>query len=212
MFKALNLVKGSAPCVLLIDEVEKALGGIKSSNASDSGAIARAFGLVLEFLNDNDNGVFVVMTSNDVSQLPPELTRAGRLDATWYFTLPTLEEREQIFKIHLANINKEVDDETIKKIAQDTELYTGAEIELIVKSALRRAYMNKVKTGEDTGITYDVLLKATSEVVPVAKSSKEKILELERWAYNRALFANGNEQENSTNKTTSIKPILFKKK
>lgn len=211
MFKALNLVKGSAPCVLLIDEVEKALGGIKSSNASDSGAIARAFGLVLEFLNDNDNGVFVVMTSNDVSQLPPELTRAGRLDAIWYFTLPTLEEREQIFKIHLANINKEVDDETLKKIAKETELYTGAEIELIVKSALRRAYMDKVKTGEDKGITYDVLLKATLEVVPVARSSKEKILELERWAHNRALFANGVEESKMENQTT-IRPILFKKK
>ena len=60
MYKALNLVKSCAPCVLLIDEVEKALGGYKSSNASDSGAIARAFGNVLEFLNDNDNGVFVV--------------------------------------------------------------------------------------------------------------------------------------------------------
>ena len=78
----------------------------KSSNSSDSGAIARAFGLVLEFLNDNDNGVFVVMTSNDVSQLPPELTRAGRLDATWYFSLPTLEERKQIFRIHLNNIKR----------------------------------------------------------------------------------------------------------
>ena len=55
MYKALNLVKSCAPCVLLIDEVAKALGGYKSSNSSDSGAIARAFGLVLEFLNDNDN-------------------------------------------------------------------------------------------------------------------------------------------------------------
>lgn len=81
--KALTLIKSCAPCVLLIDEVEKALGGIKSSNASDSGVVARAFGKVLEFLNDNDNGVYVIMTSNDVSQLPPELTRAGRLDAIW---------------------------------------------------------------------------------------------------------------------------------
>lgn len=211
MAKALNLVKASAPCVLLIDEVEKALGGIKSSNASDSGAIARAFGIVLEFLNDNENGVFVVMTSNDVSQLPPELTRAGRLDATWYFTLPTLEERKEIFKIHLAKVNKEVDEETLEKIAKVTERYTGAEIELIVKSALRRAYMNKVKTGEDKGITYDVLLKASREVIPVAESSKEQILSLERWAKNRALFANGRKEEVDTN-SKAIKPISFKKK
>ena len=190
MAKALNLVKSCAPCVLLIDEVEKALGGIKSSNASDSGAIARAFGLVLQFLNDNNNGVFVVMTSNDVSQLPPELTRAGRLDAIFYFTLPTLEERKEIFKIHFKRINKEVSDDIIDKVAKDTEQYTGAEIELIVNSALRRAYLNKLKTDTDEGITYDILSKAIKDVVPISISSKEQILGLERWAKGRALFAN----------------------
>ena len=211
MYKALNLVKSCAPCVLLIDEVEKALGGYKSSNSSDSGAIARAFGLVLEFLNDNDNGVFVVMTSNDVSQLPPELTRAGRLDAIWYFTLPTLEERVQIFNIHLNKTGKTVPETTIHEIAKATDKYTGAEIELIVKSALRRAYLEKVKTGEDKGITYDILLKAVNDVIPIAVSSKEQILGLERWAQNRALFANGNAKKQEEQR--KIKPIpLYPKK
>ena len=211
MYKALNLVKSCAPCVLLIDEVEKALGGYKSSNSSDSGAIARAFGLVLEFLNDNDNGVFVVMTSNDVSQLPPELTRAGRLDAIWYFTLPTLEERIQIFNIHLNKTGKIVPETTIREIAKATDKYTGAEIELIVKSALRRAYLEKVKTGEDKGITYDILLKAVNDVIPIAVSSKEQILGLERWAQNRALFANGDSKKQEEQR--KIKPIpLYPKK
>lgn len=208
MHKALNLVKSSAPCVLLIDEVEKALGGYKSSNSSDSGAIARAFGLVLEFLNDNDNGVFVVMTSNDVSQLPPELTRAGRLDAIWYFTLPTFEERKQIFKIHLNNTGKEVSDSVVDEIAEATDKYTGAEIQLIVKSALRKAYLEKVTTGTDKGITKDILLKSAEEVIPIAVSSKEQILGLERWAQNRAIFANGNAKEAEAKQ--KIKPISLK--
>lgn len=213
MYKALNLVKSCAPCVLLIDEVEKALGGYKSSNSSDSGAIARAFGLVLEFLNDNDNGVFVVMTSNDVSQLPPELTRAGRLDAIWYFTLPSLEERKQIFDIHIRKTGKTVNEDTINKIAKDTEKYTGAEIELIVKSALRRAYLDFIKTGEDKGITYDILSKAVNDVIPIAVSSKEQILSLERWAENRALFANGHKKEvTTTAKPIGLKPLYPKNK
>lgn len=191
MYKALNLVRSCAPCVLLIDEVEKALGGYKSSNASDSGAIARAFGNVLEFLNDNDNGVFVVMTSNDVSQLPPELTRAGRLDAIWYFGLPTQEERAQILNIHLRKANKPVPADTLEEMAKNMDKYTGAEIELVVKSALRRAYLEKIKTGDDNGITTDILKAASSEVVPVAVSSREQILSLQNWAKSRALPANG---------------------
>lgn len=198
MYKALNLVRSCAPCVLLIDEVEKALGGYKSSNSSDSGAIARAFGSVLEFLNDNDNGVFVVMTSNDVSQLPPELTRAGRLDAIWFFGLPTKEERKQILDIHLRKANKPVEDDVLEEMAKSMEKYTGAEIELVVKSSLRRAYLEKIKTGEDKGITPEILQAASEEVVPVAVSSREQIAALENWAKNRALYANGANKEKKT--------------
>ena len=198
MYKALNLVRSCAPCVLLIDEVEKALGGYKSSNSSDSGAIARAFGSVLEFLNDNDNGVFVVMTSNDVSQLPPELTRAGRLDAIWFFGLPTKEERKQILDIHLRKANKSVEDDVLEEMAKSMEKYTGAEIELVVKSSLRRAYLEKIKTGEDKGITPEILQAASEEVVPVAVSSREQIAALENWAKNRALYANGANKEKKT--------------
>lgn len=200
MYKALNLVKSCAPCVFLIDEVEKALGGYKSSNSSDSGAIARAFGNVLEFLNDNENGVFVVMTSNDVSQLPPELTRAGRLDAIWFFGLPTVEEREQILNIHIEKANKQVSQEIIKEVAESMDKYTGAEIEQVVKSALRRAYLEKIKSGEDKGITKDILIAAKEEVVPVAISSREQIATLENWAQGRALYANGKPAQTKKNK------------
>lgn len=207
MYKALNLVKSCAPCVLLIDEVEKALGGYKSSNASDSGAIARAFGSVLEFLNDNDNGVFVVMTSNDVSQLPPELTRAGRLDAIWFFGLPTEEERKQILDIHLRKANRPVTDDVLEKMAKSMEKYTGAEIELVVKSSLRRAYLEKIKTGEDKGITPEILQAASEEVVPVAVSSREQIAALENWAKNRALYANGANKEKKTQRLVNVPKI-----
>ena len=201
MHKALNLVRSCAPCVLLIDEVEKALGGYKSSNASDSGAIARAFGNVLEFLNDNDNGVFVVMTSNDVSQLPPELTRAGRLDAIWFFGLPSTKERESILQIHLDKTGKAVNKDVVQKIAKEMNNFTGAEIELVVKSALRKSFLNKVKKGEDEGITYDILKEATAEVIPVAISSREQVISLERWAKNRALIANDSDEKETLKPT-----------
>lgn len=195
MAKALKLAQSCSPCVLLIDEVEKALGGYKSSNASDSGAIARAFGNVLEFLNDS-KGVFTIMTSNDVSQLPPELTRSGRLDAMWYFSLPTEEERKEIFQVHLRKVNKEVSEEDIEEIARLTVDYTGAEIEQVVKSTLRKTFLNKVKNNGTGEITLQELIEAKELVVPIAMSSKEKIQSLELWAKGRALYANKQSKSN----------------
>ena len=212
MEKALEVVQACSPCVLLIDEVEKALGGYKSSNASDSGAIARAFGNVLEFLNDNDNGVFVVMTSNDVSQLPPELTRAGRLDAIWFFGLPTVEEREQILNIHLQKTNKVVSSLSVHQAALEMQDYTGAEIELVVKSALRKAFLNKITNKEDNGITFEILREAIKEVVPIAVSSREQIVSLQRWAKNRALFANDTQEEQSNIKAAKPAPRILGKR
>ena len=98
---AMEVVKQCAPCVLLLDEVEKAVGGALSQN-TDGGVGARVMKTLLEFMQDNNNGVYVIMTSNDVSALPPEFTRSGRIDAQWYFSLPTTSEREDIFNVHLA--------------------------------------------------------------------------------------------------------------
>ena len=188
--QARTLIESCAPCVLLIDEVEKALGGYQSSNASDSGTLARVFGTVLEMLNDNKNGIFCIMTSNNVKDLPPELTRTGRLDAIWYFSTPTLEERKDIFRVHLAKKNLKVKTEDIATIAEQTNEYTGAEIEQIVKVAMKKAYLRTVKAGKKTlKVTVEDLIAAKNDVIPVAISSQEKIRDLEEWVKGRALYA-----------------------
>ncbi len=189
--QAINIIKQIAPCVLLIDEVEKALGGYKSSNASDSGTLARVFGKILNLLADNDNGIYTIMTSNNVKDLPPELTRAGRLDAIFYFALPTEEERVAIFDLHLNKRGHKVAKTTLKKIAKETNKYTGAEIEQIVISAIRKAYVKMRKANKsEYKITYEDLLEAKTNVIPVAISSKETINELEDWVKGRALYSN----------------------
>lgn len=212
MYKALNIVKSCAPCVFLIDEIEKSLGGYKSSNSTDSGAIARAFGNILEFLNENDNGVFVVMTSNDVTQLPPELTRAGRLDAIWYFGLPSIKEREEILTLHLNKTGKNIEEMTIKKAAKLMDKYTGAEIELVVKSSLRKLFLQKKKNDIANEITYDILKEAISEVIPIATSSKEQILSLDRWAQGKALFAHEQDLKILNNNAVKSVPKINIKK
>ncbi len=188
MEQALRIVKSCAPCVFLVDEIEKALGGISSSNSSDSGTTARCFGNLLQFLQDNEE-VFVIMTSNDVSQLPPELTRAGRLDAMWYFSLPTEEERQDIFKIHLNKTNKQYDQKMLKKVAKESANYTGAEIETVVKASLWKAF-KRFKEDGNNSITKEDVLSSIKEVVPIYESSKEKILFLEDWVKGRARYSN----------------------
>lgn len=185
---AMRMVKATAPCVLLIDEVEKSLSGLGSSNNSDSGTLSRVFGAVLEFLAE-DHGVFVVMTSNDVSQLPPELTRAGRLDSIWYFGIPDEEERKEIFDIHFKKIKNNIDKEIIEYAASISSNFTGAEIKEMVKCTIRKAFNRYLKDKNDNILKKDVL-EASLEIIPVYKSSKEKILLLESYAKGRAKYSN----------------------
>ena len=187
--KAINIAKSCSPCVLLIDEVEKNLGGYASSNASDSGTLSRVFGSILDMMVE-DNGIIVVMTSNNVRDLPPELTRAGRLDATWFFQVPNEGERSDIFDIHLRKRHQKVSKTVLDEIAKETEGYTGAEIEQIAKSAIKKAYVRKVKShNKSFKLTVEDLVNAKNDIIPVTESSKEKMEELEEWAKGRALFA-----------------------
>ena len=142
----------------------------------------------LQFLQ-KDNGVFVVMTSNDITQLPTEFTRSGRVDALWYFGLPTYEERKEIFRVHLGKTGKEVTDKLIVAGAQNSQDFTGAEIKEVVKVALRKVYKRYKEDGNDN-ITENDLIDATNEVIPVSRSSREVIAQLEDWAQRRARYSN----------------------
>ena len=189
MEEAVRLVKASAPCVFLIDEVEKLFGGIGSANqASDGNTSSRVMSSLLKLLATPNTGVITVMTSNDVSQLPPELTREGRTNGTWFFGLPTLDERKQIFEIHLNKTKKAYDTSLINEIAKATDSYTGAEIESIVHKSVWHAYARYKKDGVDEILLED-LLNAKKQVIPIAESSKDKINYLQNWAKGKAQFA-----------------------
>ena len=182
--RALEIVKKCAPCVFLMDEIEKALGGA-SSKQTDGGVGARVMKSLLEFMNDNENGIYVVMTSNDISVMPPEFTRSGRIDAQWYFALPTTIEREAIFDVHLTKRKVTLDD-TLKQYAvRHTEKYTGAEIQQVVKNLKRINYIRTMEQ-EDKSIVLEDIERAIQEVIPIAESSKEKIAILDQYCEGRA--------------------------
>ena len=190
MADAVKIIKSCSPCVLFIDEVEKSLSGNSSSDRTDGGTLSRVLGQLLTFLaSDDSKNVFTIMTSNDVSKLPPELTRSGRLDVIWYFGLPNELERKEIFNIYLKDTKLDINDNLLNYAVKETNSYTGAEIKQIVNVLVRRLFF-KIKEKNDSTIDKEDILLAIKEVIPVAISSREKILALDTYCKNRARYAN----------------------
>ncbi len=176
MRRALRMAEAMAPCVLFLDEVDKGFAG--SSGELDSGSSARVLGTMLTCLQErkpSDNPVFVIMTANNVTGLPPELLRKGRLDEIFSVTFPTLEEREAIVRIHFESRGHKFDDDFYKEAARLTDRMVGAEIESVVKETLLECFRTQSK------ITTEVLEKHT-KAPKMADTFAEKIKVMDDWA------------------------------
>ena len=169
-----------APCVLLVDEIEKGLSGSKSSGSTDGGTSARVFGTFLQWMNDKKAPVFVVATANDISQLPPEFLRKGRFDELFFVDLPTMEEREEIFRIHLTKRNRNPDDFDLNILSSETKDFTGAEIEAVVVEGLYGAFD---ASHELSNTDMHEAIKAT---IPLSKTMASQVQGLKDWAEGRA--------------------------
>jgi len=180
---AIQTAEAIAPCVLWIDEVEKGFAGSKSSGATDGGTSSRVFGSFVSWMQDKKAAVFVVATANDVSQLPPELLRKGRFDELFFVDLPSLQEREEIWKIQVAKYKRNADDYDITQLAKATDGFTGSEIEQTFVDALYAAFA----TGREPS---DLLINTVlNEIVPLSKLMSEPISALRQWAKGRARLA-----------------------
>lgn len=139
MRAALRIADEIAPCVLWIDEVEKGLAGARGAGGLDS-VTPKVFGTLLTWMQEHSTEVFVVATSNDLSQIPEEMLRKGRFDEIFFVDLPSTSEREEIFRIHIAKRKREAKDYDISALAVATQYYTGAEIEQVVIEGLYEAF------------------------------------------------------------------------
>ena len=205
--RALEIAKAVAPCVLLIDEVEKLLGGINSSNSCDGGALARVMAQLLQFLHSDGTEVITIMTSNDVSQLPPELTRTGRLDGIWFFDLPTAAERQQILAIYCRQYGLTLSDASLELLLEKTENFTGAELQQVVKNLKTEVYVRQQQEGAslaDEPLPMDIAA-AVNGVVPVYKANWEQLNAFRSEAAEKYLKASG--EHTPVRKPT----MLFKK-
>jgi len=195
--KCIQLSEAVSPCILWIDEIDKAFGGV-TGYQGDSGTQLRVFGTFITWLQEKENPVFVISTANDPKNLPPELWRKGRYDEVFFVDLPSVEEREEIFRIHLTKRVQNINRLTLGELARNSQGFTGAEIEQAVKDAVVTTF-NEVHRGENTkemeekiegllglDVTQEVLLKSIRNITPLSVLKKEDIEELRTWSHQRA--------------------------
>jgi SpoVK/Ycf46/Vps4 family AAA+-type ATPase len=180
---ALRLAESVSPCVLWLDELEKGVAGLGSSDRSDAGTAARVFGSFLVWMQEKTAPVFVIATSNDISRLPPELLRKGRFDEIFFVDLPNGQERREILAIHLARRHRDPTLFDLDRLARETEGFSGAEIEQIVISALYDAFET------DREIVSEDLVNNIRRTLPLSQTMKERITALRNWARTHARSA-----------------------
>lgn len=185
--EALKQAEGMAPCVLMVDELEKFFAG--SSGSSDSGVSSRVFGIFLSWIQETKKPVFVVGTANNIGALPPELLRKGRFDEIFFVDLPNLMEREEIFRIHIVRKNRDPENFDLSALARATAGYTGSEVEQVVIAGMFRAF------SRDKDIDTDVLLEVAKETSPLSSTMQEQIAAMRDWGKKRARLASSVESE-----------------
>lgn len=173
--RAIALAEAISPCVLWIDEIEKAFAGIGGqSGAAD--ITTRLFGNFLTWMQEKESPVFVVATANNIKEIPMELRRKGRFDELFYVTFPKAEERRQIFSIHLGKRRKQdmahID---LERLVNETEKYSGADIEGAVKEAIESVFVED-KSEVDT----ENILAVIRDMRPLGEIMGKKLDDIEQ--------------------------------
>jgi AAA+ superfamily predicted ATPase len=199
---ALRVAQALAPCVLWIDEIEKGLAGMGSSDQSDAGTTARVVGTLLTWMQEKRDPVFVVATANRIEMLPPELLRKGRFDEIFFVDLPAKSVRKEIIKIHLRKKKRDPDDFDLEALAAQSLGYSGAELEEAVREGLVEAFAQ----GRD--IRTEHIAEALKVTFPLSRTMGDQIDQLRTWATVRARLASSAEPEQLPAETAGGVPRL----
>ncbi len=178
--EALQATEAMAPCVLWIDEIEKAI----SSGDHDGGTSRRLLGNLLTWMSERTAPVFIVATANVIEDLPPELIRKGRLDEIFFVDLPDIATRAEIFAIHLRKRDHQPNDFDIRSLARATQGFSGAEIEQAIVAA---TYLARE---QDAPLETRHIQSEIEQTRPLSQVMSEKIDRLRNWAKSRTVAAN----------------------
>lgn len=171
--KAIRIAEAAAPCILWVDEIEKAFSGIGGNND----IMTRMFGYFLSWMQDKTSSVYVLATANNADNLPPELKRKGRFDEIFCVNLPNDEERKAIFNVHLSKRKQNIrieDNSKSKSIITATKGDNGADIESIINEALEQCFIN-----DKNPLSLKKLLEVSKATNGISKSCKKQIDKME---------------------------------
>ena len=164
-----------SPCILWIDEIDKAFSNNESQG--DSGTSNRVLATFISWLSEKTKPVFVVATANNVELLPLEIIRKGRFDEIFFLDLPNEQEREEIFKIHLQEFRpNNWQSFDYLELARLSEYFSGAEIKQSIIEAMYQAFYEKRE------FTTDDICYALKNLIPLAQLETQQMVKLQKWA------------------------------
>lgn len=178
---AIKMCEAMAPCVVLIDEIDKGLGGAHQGGG-DSGVSKRVLGAILTAMQESEAQIFWIASANRTDSLPAELLRKGRFDEVWAILPPNRDEREVVLKIHLEARKQKVPKD-MKAAIDASKGYVGAEIEAAVKEAVKVAFVEGVK------VTGKLIAKELEHMKPLSEAFPEDFEAMKSWAENNARAA-----------------------
>jgi SpoVK/Ycf46/Vps4 family AAA+-type ATPase len=177
---ALKTAESISPAILFIDELDKAFAGSTGSADSDGGTSSRIFGSFLTWMQEKTSPVFVMATANRVERLPGEFLRKGRFDEIFFVDLPTPEERQDIFNIHLTKRRSDITRFDLEQLAKVADGFSGAEIEQAIIAAMYEAF------AQDREFTQLDIIAAIKSTLPLSRTMMEQVSALRDWARQRA--------------------------
>lgn len=149
LIEAIRIAEAAQPCVLWIDEIEKAFAGFGNKGQDNDITVTRMVGYFLTWMQERKSLVYLVATANDLSSLRPELLRKGRWDEIFYLSYPDKNGAKEILCkcLHkyglvltqgaksIVNASGTIDDNSLmdklcKKMAES--YFSGADIDSLV--------------------------------------------------------------------------------
>ena len=187
MRRAIALAEAISPCVLWIDELEKAFAGV-GGEGGGADVTTRLFGTFLTWLQEKSSMAFVVATANDIAKMPPELLRKGRFDEIFYVGLPKPAERKKIFEIHIRKRRpQDLSQIDLDKLVENTEGYSGADIEGVVRDSVEEAFSKDLEALVTDGILQAI--KNTHSLSEIMKKALDAMNDI----YKERKFKNASE-------------------
>ena len=177
---ALKTAESISPAILFIDELDKSFAGSSGSGDSDGGTSSRIFGSFLTWMQEKKSPVFVMATANRVERLPGEFLRKGRFDEIFFVDLPTSQERQDIFTIHLTKRRKDIARFDLQQLSKMSDGFSGAEIEQAIVAAMYEAF------AQDREFTQLDIIAALKATLPLSRTMQEQVTALRDWARQRA--------------------------